>query len=150
MIYIYIISDNNKHFETPIKEYQKRLAKKVQLKIIKPSKKDSISEIVLDETEIMLQLIKKQSGYKILLSIWGNQFDSIRFWKIIEQKQAILWDICFIIGWAYGLDEEKIWEYINTKFSLSAMTFPHGLALLLLYEQIYRGECIKIWKKYHH
>jgi 23S rRNA pseudoU1915 N3-methylase RlmH len=69
MIYIYIISDNNKHFETPIKEYQKRLAKKVQLKVIKPSKKDSISEVVSGETETMLQLLKKQSGYKMLLSI---------------------------------------------------------------------------------
>lgn len=150
MIFIYIISDNNKHFEVPIKEYQKRLAKKVQLKIIKPSKKDSVSEIIADETTWMMNILEKLSAYKILLSIWAKQFDSINFGKIIEQKQSTNWDITFIIGWAYWLDETKISDLIDTKFSLSAMTFPHGLALLLLYEQIYRGECIKIWKKYHH
>ena len=150
MIFIYIVSDNNKHFDTPIQEYQKRLWKKVQLKIIKPSKKDSVLEIIADETAWMIKLLEKLSGYKMLLSIWGKQFDSINFWKIIEQKQTIVWDVYFIIGWAYGLDETKISNYIDAKFSLSAMTFPHGLALLVLYEQIYRGECIKIWKKYHH
>lgn len=56
---------------------------------------------------------------------------------------------CFIVGGAYGLDEavrRRAWKCL----SLSAMTFPHELARVLLLEQIYRAECILRNVPYHH
>ncbi len=56
---------------------------------------------------------------------------------------------CFIVGGAYGLDEEvrrRAWKCL----SLSAMTFPHELARVLLLEQLYRAECILRNVPYHH
>ena len=56
---------------------------------------------------------------------------------------------CFIVGGAYGLDDavrRRAWKCL----SLSAMTFPHELARVLLLEQIYRAECILRNVPYHH
>ena len=56
---------------------------------------------------------------------------------------------CFIVGGAYGLDDavrRRAWKCL----SLSAMTFPHELARVLLLEQIYRAECILRNAPYHH
>ncbi|NOZ44115.1 MAG: 23S rRNA (pseudouridine(1915)-N(3))-methyltransferase RlmH [bacterium] len=39
---------------------------------------------------------------------------------------------------------------MDTKISFGAITMPHGLAKLILLEQIYRAETIHIGKKYHY
>ncbi|MDR1130877.1 MAG: 23S rRNA (pseudouridine(1915)-N(3))-methyltransferase RlmH [Oscillospiraceae bacterium] len=56
--------------------------------------------------------------------------------------------ICFLIGSSFGLDTG-----LKTKadlcLSMSAMTFPHHLARVMLAEQIYRGIMILEGGKYH-
>ena len=56
---------------------------------------------------------------------------------------------CFLVGGAWGLDEEvrrRAWKCL----SLSAMTFPHELARVMLLEQLYRADCILCNVPYHH
>ncbi|MBU0626734.1 23S rRNA (pseudouridine(1915)-N(3))-methyltransferase RlmH [Patescibacteria group bacterium] len=40
------------------------------------------------------------------------------------------------------MDEEKILPYIDFKISFSGMTLQHGLAKLVLFEQLYRVSMI--------
>ena len=54
----------------------------------------------------------------------------------------------FIIGSAYGIDEE-IRRSANMILALSKLTFPHELARLILVEQIYRILSIKNNSPYH-
>ncbi len=56
---------------------------------------------------------------------------------------------CFIVGGAYGLDEE-VRARACRLLSLSAMTLPHELARVVLLEQLYRAECILRKVPYHH
>jgi 23S rRNA (pseudouridine1915-N3)-methyltransferase len=49
--------------------------------------------------------------------------------------------ITFVIGGSLGLDDALI-KKSNFKFSMSALTFPHQLARLILLEQLFR--CFKI------
>lgn len=56
---------------------------------------------------------------------------------------------CFVVGGAYGLDESVL-KKARQRLSLSAMTFPHELARVILVEQLYRADCILRNSPYHH
>ncbi len=150
MIKIISFVDSFKHFSEPIKEFQKRLNKKVDFIKLKPSKRKETKEIIKEESDNLKEVLKKTKGYKILLYIDSKQLDTKEFLNLIEDKQRNFSDIVFIIWGAYGVDYEKIKDYIDYKLSFSKMTFPHSMAIMLLYEQIYRALSIKAGSKYHH
>ena len=55
----------------------------------------------------------------------------------------------FVIGGAHGLAPEVL-SRCSTRLTLSAMTLPHDLALLMLAEQLYRVKTILAGEPYHH
>ncbi len=57
-------------------------------------------------------------------------------------------DAAFAIGGAYGLADELV-RRARHRLSLSALTFPHELARLLLAEQLYRAGTILRGEPYH-
>ena len=150
MIKIISFVDSFKHYNEPIKEFQKRLWKKVDFLKLKPSKKNEISEIIAEETDILKKYLEKTKWFKVLLFINWKMLDSIKFGEFIEEKQVQFSDIVFIIWWAFWVDFEKISENIDFKFSFWPMTFPHSQAILMLFEQIYRAQTIKKGSSYHH
>jgi len=56
---------------------------------------------------------------------------------------------CFVIGGAYGLDQ-SILDRADIKLSFGPMTFPHELARVMLFEQLYRAGTILKNIPYHH
>ena len=149
MYKIIAIYDSLKHFEIPIKEYEKRLGKNLKIIQLKPSKKDSVEEIKRDETQKLIEALEKEKGYKVLLDIWGKNCTTENFLKFLETKQRSSGNITFVIGGVYGFTPD-LREKVTDSFSLSLLTFPHNLALLNLLEQIYRIEAIKSGKNYHY
>lgn len=84
------------------------------------------------------------------LSDTGRAFTSPQFAAMLAEydlKEAK--SLCFVIGGPYGLSAE-ILEKCQWQLSLSAMTWPHELARVLLLEQIYRGLSILANSPYHH
>ncbi len=150
MIKIISFVDSFKHYDEPIKEFQKRLWKQVNFVKLKPSKRKQIPEIIKEESLELSKVLEKTKWYKVLLYIDSKQLDTIAFAEMIEKKQMQYADILFIIGWAYWVDYELIKTNIDQKISLSPMTFPHAQAIMMLFEQIYRASCIKKGIKYHH
>ena len=150
MIKIISFVDSYKHFEVPINEYLKRLSKDINLVKMKPINKGSIGEIVKSETQILKETLLKTKWYKVLLYINSREFDSLSFADFIEKNVDTYSDLVFIIGWAYGVDYDLIKDQIDFKLSLSPMTFPHIMAIMILLEQIYRWISIKKGSEYHH
>lgn len=150
MIKIISFVDTFKYYSEPIKEFQKRLWKQVDLIKLKPSKRKEISEIIKQESTELNNHLEKTKWFKVLLYIDSKQLDTIEFAKILEEKQMSFWDVIFVIWWAYWVDYDLIKSNIDFKLSLSPMTFPHSQAIMMLYEQIYRVICIKKGIGYHH
>ena len=56
--------------------------------------------------------------------------------------------VAFVLGSDLGLDETVL-DAARLRLSLSKMTFPHELARLMVYEQLYRVLSIQAGIKYH-
>ncbi|MDD2907759.1 MAG: 23S rRNA (pseudouridine(1915)-N(3))-methyltransferase RlmH [Candidatus Gracilibacteria bacterium] len=150
MIKILSFVDSFKHYDEPIKEFQKRLGKDIEFIKLKPSKRKEFVEIINEESIELKKYLEKTKGYKVLLYIDSKTMDTMEFSKFVEEKQMKFGDIVFIIGGAYGVDFNLIGDLIDFKISLSPMTFPHAQAIMMILEQIYRVNCIKKGVKYHH
>lgn len=145
---ILTISDSDKHFSSACDEYSKRLGKDLTIKLVKPSKWDSQAHTIQKDTDAIIQILEKDftGWHKVMMSVMGKQMDTVAFHQHCYKQEKIL----FIIGWPYWLDEGRINQYVDTKISLGSLTLPHGLAKLVLLEQIYRIETIQSGKKYHY
>ena len=87
----------------------------------------------------------ENKDYIICLSEEGKEFSSTQFSKYIFDETK---NIIFLIGGPNG-HTNSTKSKANQIISLSKMTFPHEMALLILTEQIYRAISIKKGSKYH-
>lgn len=138
-----------KYFESAIEEYQKRLSKYQNIKIIEVIDKNynDINKSLKEEAELILKHIK-ENDYIITLEIEGKSYNSLEFSKKLEQLQANYANIAFIIGGSNGLDD-TIKKRSNLVISFSKMTFPHQLFRIILLEQLYRNYKIINHESYH-
>ncbi|MDR2081694.1 MAG: 23S rRNA (pseudouridine(1915)-N(3))-methyltransferase RlmH [Campylobacteraceae bacterium] len=83
-------------------------------------------------------------NYTIALDKDGEELNSADFSEIFENRT----DIRFFIGGAYGFEKQFL-NRAQRVISLSRLTYAHKIAKLVLFEQIYRGLCIKNNHPYH-
>ena len=87
-------------------------------------------------------------GYNILLDQRGKELSTEEFAETLE-KLEYMEKLNFIIGGPYGVD--KKWkDSVDLVVSMSKMTFPHQLSLIILVEQLYRTYTILSGHPYHH
>ena len=149
MIKIYIFADSHKHFTSSIDEYKKRLGKDIELIELKPVKKGTPQQIITEETKILQQKLEKEKGYKIILSPNGKNISTEELSETLQNQKNLGNKTVFCIGWAWGLDYDLLIPYKNMELSLWKMIIPHGLALTLLLEQVYRCREIERGTLYH-
>ena len=145
------LSDSDKHFDSAIAEYLKRLPKNLTIIDLKPSKADHRETAITKDTDIIIDwLAKNKEKYDqfILLSINGKDKpteDWVRSFPVWKKY-------CFIIGGPHGLDENKLAmsNYQLSMIGLWKQTLVHGLAKLVLAEQIYRIWMIQSNRSYHY
>ncbi|MEN6534939.1 MAG: 23S rRNA (pseudouridine(1915)-N(3))-methyltransferase RlmH [Bryobacteraceae bacterium] len=81
---------------------------------------------------------KHPSATKILLDPAGRTMDSAAFSALIGKAEVEARDLVFVIGGADGLPAG--WKpKADLLLSISAMTFPHEVARVMLAEQLYRA-----------
>ena len=84
-------------------------------------------------------------NYTICVSEEGSHLSSKQFSKFVFEKKQ---DLTFFIGGPDG-HPEMLRKGANSILSLSKMTLPHEMALLVLTEQIFRAISIQKGSKYH-
>ena len=151
MIHLIHISDGNKHFTEAISEYQKRLARNIAIHTIKPIKHTEITYIKREETKKLIEKLSKLKWAIILCDERGEDMGTIEFAETLRKGRNECNNIIFIIGGSYGVDIDILSSSTTLRLiRLSEFVLPHGLAFLVLIEQIYRWLEIIKGTRYHH
>ena len=86
----------------------------------------------------------------VALEVDGRSLSSHELSKWIDRAENdSVQTLVFLIGGSYGLPPE-LSKKADLRLSLSAMTFPHRLARLVLAEQVYRAFSISRGEPYDH
>jgi 23S rRNA (pseudouridine1915-N3)-methyltransferase len=85
---------------------------------------------------------------RVALDEHGKPHTTAQFSKFLKTTFAEQRGISFLIGGPDGLDQKLI-KSCHHQIRLSDMTLPHGMARVLLAEQIYRAWSIQSGHPYH-
>ena len=100
------------------------------------------------EAELILSKIPKGAWFCIFTPEGKNLSSEAFANKLKEVKLSGKSSACFLIGSSFGISP-KIKAIADFQLSMSAMTFPHHLARIMVLEQLYRAEAIQAGSKYH-
>lgn len=139
-----------------IDEYLKRLSPIAKVEILSPDEEKmpenpspALKEKVMEKEGEKLLKYLKDEDFLILLDLKGKPVTSEGLADIIRQKMVSgTSHFFFMIGGPYG-NGENIRKRANLKISISAMTFTHQMARLILAEQVYRAMKIIRHEPYH-
>ena len=97
---------------------------------------------VRDETAALRKLDAERTATFLLLDASGKDYDSSGFAKWLgELRDRGTRELIFVCGDADGFPE-ALRDRVRQKISLSAMTYSHELARVMLAEQLYRAFAI--------
>jgi 23S rRNA (pseudouridine1915-N3)-methyltransferase len=121
---------------------------RIELTVLKPAPRGGELKRAL-ETEGQRLLAALPAGcYRVALDERGTAFSTMELARRIASWRNAGRDIAFVIGGADGLPE-SVKKSSDLAWSLSPLTLPHGLARVLLAEQLYRAVSILHNHPYH-
>jgi len=121
-------------------EYCKRLGRFHQLRVTHLADKYANDAIQISSTV--------GKAYCVAMEITGQQLTSEALSEFLDKRALEGREICFIIGGPDGLPQEVI-DHADLLWSLSKLTFPHDLAMVVLAETLYRASTISAGHPYH-
>lgn len=143
------------YFREACAEYQKRLSAFARVTLKEPPPEDLPQNPSPAQIEKALEkeaaLIREQakSGFNIALCVEGKELPSEQLAQKLESLgTGGVSTVSFIIGSSFGL-AESLKRGCDFRLSMSPMTFPHSLARVMLFEQVYRAFSILNNSKYH-
>jgi 23S rRNA (pseudouridine1915-N3)-methyltransferase len=138
--------------DTGCKEYQKRLQGAFQIKLIelplaRRSKNTEIPKAIREESDALLHAIPAKDKV-VALDLRGQHWST----ETLSHKMAD-WrmegdNLSFLIGGPDGFDDRCLLR-AQEKWALSALTLPHPLVRVVLYEQLYRAWSLLNHHPYH-
>ncbi len=120
-------------------EYYSRLGHYHQVRVTRIADKNNDAAHLLEAME---------NSYKVALEISGKQFDSPQLAEWLEKRAVDGRELSLIIGGPDGLPKEVL-DTVDFKWSLSQLTLPHDLAMVVLLETLYRASTINAGQPYH-
>ncbi len=122
------------------RDYAARLSKLHSLKIV------HVQDKYAYDTK---QLLSATEGcFRVAMVIGAQQLSSERLAQFLETKAQHGQELAFIIGGPEGLPEDFI-DKCDYELSLSELTLPHDLAMVVTAETLYRSSTINSGYPYH-
>ncbi len=137
-------------------EYEKRLGGYCQFQLLElpearlpetPSPAE-ISAALDKEAELILSRLPKSTWFCVFTPEGKTLSSEALAQKLQDVKLSGKSSACFLIGSSFGI-APRIKAMADYRLSMSAMTFPHHLARIMVLEQLYRAESIQAGSKYH-
>ena len=97
--------------------------------------------------ERMLELVAERD-YVVALEVTGRAMTTPELARWLEARLSAGRDLAFLIGGADGLSPALV-KRADFRWSLSPLTWPHGLARIMVAEQLYRAQSILKGHPYH-
>lgn len=144
------------YFADAAREYQKRLSRLMPVAVEEladerePADRSEAlcRQVVVREGERILKAIGAQE-HVVALCVGAPQPTSeglaARLRELFVNGRS---DVTFVIGGSLGLSPQVL-ARANERMGMSAMTFPHQLARVILLEQLYRAAKINAGERYH-
>lgn len=132
------------YWKDAVAEYKKRLGPYAKVEVIEVPD----GKTVKAEANALRKRIHKDA-YVIALDLSGKECASEKLAQNIKREGERGRELTFVIGGPHGLDPEFVKE-ADAVFALSRLTFTHGQARAILFEQLYRAMTILAGKTYHY
>lgn len=150
---LFLGKTKEKYLAAGIEDFRNRLSRygEVEIKTLKEVKwgNNESEKKIKDEETARLLAGCVQPTLIVALDPGGKQASSEELADYLQQwEEQGRRKITFIIGGPLGL-APSIRQSADLLLSLSAMTFTHEMARLLLLEQLYRAASIRAGSKYH-
>lgn len=133
-------------------EYRKRMPREARLELleIKPEKRapGKAAQQILEAERERIKSAMPQRCVNVVLDERGRGSTTEQLAQALAGWMRDGGDVAFVIGGADGLHED-VRRGADRLLSLSPMTLPHGLARVVLAEQLYRALTIIRHHPYH-
>lgn len=136
-------------------EYEKRLRPYLQLTVTEIAEQKLFGDgeaaelrVIEAEGERILKHLSRKKGTVVSLAVEGRQETSLQLADYLKDTAMDHSDVTFVIGGSLGLPG-AVKQRSDKLLSMSSMTFPHQLARLMLFEQLYRAATINAGITYH-
>lgn len=136
-----------------ISEYEKRLGAFAKTQVVEvsdtPFKSQGEASAVMRKEAETLRARLSKDAFVIALDKSGKTPSTEGFAEILKREGEAGREIVFLIGGPLGLDPDLAKE-AHLILSLSSLTFTHGEARAILFEQLYRAMTVLAGKTYHY
>lgn len=131
-------------------EYAGRMPRemRVELIVLKPAPRGGGARRAIDAEGGRILTAVPAGSSSIALDERGTAFTTMELARRLARWRQSGRDIAFLIGGADGL-AESVKKSSDAVWSLSPLTLPHGLARVMLAEQLYRAASILHNHPYH-
>lgn len=133
-------------------DYARRMPRECSLQLVeiapgRRGKSASVERAIREEGRQMLAAIPKDCRV-VALDVRGRSWSTAELAGQLQDWLGAGSDVALLVGGPDGLDPACL-ERADTRWSLSALTFPHALVRVLLAEQLYRAWTLATGHPYH-
>lgn len=131
-------------------EYAGRMPReaRIELAALKPAQRGGPVKRILDAEGERILATLPAGCMKVVLDERGSLFDTMALARRMARWLEMGRNVAFVVGGADGLSD-TVKKSADLAWSLSPLTLPHGLARVVLAEQLYRAASILHNHPYH-
>jgi 23S rRNA (pseudouridine1915-N3)-methyltransferase len=122
-----------------VAEYARRFGRGLRFELV---------EIPLARAAERMRAALRDTDYVVALEVGGRPLTTPALAKWLAARMAGGRDLALLVGGPDGLDAE-LSAQADFRWSLSPLTWPHGLVRVMVAEQMYRAHSLLLGHPYH-